>query len=404
VKVLFLTHRLPYAPNRGDRVRAFHIVRTLAPVVDLEVVSLVHDREELSHLDAVRALGARVSAYMVPRARNYCRAAVRLAGTTPLTHLLLDAPDIARGIETLVQERPPDVVLAFCSGMARFALESPLANCPLVLDLVDVDSEKWRVLAESSSWGKGWLYRREAHLLGDFERQAARKATVTMVVNEREAASLRRLAPDADVLVMANGVDVAALRPNGGPTEQPRIVFCGVMNYEPNVDGVLWFARDVWPLVRAKRPDARFVVVGSAPGRTIRSLAAAGSGIEVAGAVPDVRPYLWNAAISVAPLKTARGLQNKVLEAVAAGLPTVVTSEVSGGLPPFVTPACRVADSPESFADQTLALLECSGTKRRALAAQADLSQSTWSAQLASLHAALTSAVRLELPSLPLVR
>jgi glycosyltransferase involved in cell wall biosynthesis len=300
-----------------------------------------------------------------------------LTRTTPLTHLLLDAPDIAHGITTLVQERPPDVVLAFCSGMARFAVESPLANYPLVLDLVDVDSEKWSVLAESSSWWKRWLYRRETQLLGDFERRVARRATVTMVVNEREAASLRRLAPEANVSVM-----------------QPRVVFCGVMNYQPNVDGVLWFAQQVWPLVRAKRPDARFVVVGSAAGRTIRSLAAADSAIEVTGAVPDVRPYLWDAAISVAPLKTARGLQNKVLEAVAAGLPTVITSEVSAGLPAAVAPACRVADSPERFAEHVLSLLGCSAAERRALAVQADLSQLTWSAQLAPLQAALTSAVR----------
>jgi sugar transferase (PEP-CTERM/EpsH1 system associated) len=369
-------------------------VRSLAPLVDLEVLSLVHDCEELSHVDAVRALGVRVSGYMVPRARNYCRGAALLPGTTPLTHLLLDAPDVAGGIKALVEQRPPDVVLAYCSGMARFALESPLANSPLVLDLVDVDSEKWHVLAESSSWWKRWLYRREGRLLGGFERRAARKAAVTLVVNEREAASLRRLAPDANVSVIANGVDLTALCPQGAPAEQPRIVFCGVMNYQPNVDGVLWFARQVWPLIRIKRPDALFVIVGSDPDRAIRSLAVAGSGIEVTGSVPDVRPRLWEAAISVAPLKTARGLQNKVLEAVAAGLPTVVTSEVSAGLPAAVMPACRVADSPESFADQTLALLGGSGKARRALSGQADLSRLTWTAQLAPLQALLASAAQ----------
>jgi len=114
----------------------------------------------------------------------------------------------------------------------------------------------------------------------------------------------------------------------------------------------------------------------------------------VTGAVPDVRPYLWNAAISVAPLKTARGLQNKVLEAVAAGLPTVITSEVSAGLQAAVAPACRVADSPERFAEQVLSLLECSAAKRRDLAFQADLSQLTWASQLALLQPVLASAAR----------
>jgi hypothetical protein len=164
------------------------------------------------------------------------------------------------------------------------------------------------------------------------------------------------------------------------------------MNYEPNVEGVLWFSREVWPTIRDQRPDALFSIVGSDPAAAVRRLASARTGIEVTGTVPDVRSHLWNAAVSVAPLMIARGVQTKVLEAVAAGLPAVVTSQVFEGLPAEIRTACRVADSSEAFAQQTLALLALSGHERRALVAQADLCSLTWERQLLPLHEILTKA------------
>src|SRR5262249_55942107 len=158
---------------------------------------------------------------------------------------------------------------------------------------------------------KRFIYSREARRLAPFERSLVERAHATTVVNEREAEALRRLAPNASIQVMPNGVDVVGLKPVGPPTGSADVVFCGVMNYEPNVEAVLWFANHVWPLVRRSRPDARFVIVGSAPVPAVRRLAAPQSGIEVTSAVPDVRKYLWKAAVAVAPIHMARGVQNK---------------------------------------------------------------------------------------------
>jgi len=194
--------------------------------------------------------------------------------------------------------------------------------------------------------------------------------------------------------VIQNGVDAAALRPPDPPSPSQTVVFCGVMNYAPNEEGAVWFAREVWPLVRKVRPDARLELVGSFPTRRVHELVNAAAGIIVTGHVDDVRSHLWKAAVAAAPLQTARGVQNKVLEAVAAGLPAVVTPVVVDGIPPEVRPACVAADSAPAFADALSGLLSRSPRERRDLAARADVSSISWERRLAPVEAILTQAIQ----------
>ena len=199
--------------------------------------------------------------------------------------------------------------------------------------MVDVDSEKWRALGHTTRGPRGWVYRREADRLSRFEREAASQAYATTVVNERERRSLLALAPDADVRVVPNGIDTAAFRAEGPPSLEPRVVFAGVFNYEPNATAAVWLAERVWPLVKRRQPDARLTLVGANPSPAVTRLASSDASIEVTGTVPRVQPYLWRSAVATAPLATARGIQNKVLEAIAAGMPVVVTPVVQEGLP-----------------------------------------------------------------------
>jgi sugar transferase (PEP-CTERM/EpsH1 system associated) len=286
---------------------------------------------------------------------------------------------------------PPDLVVAFGSGMARFALEPPLKGIPLVLDMVDVDSEKWAALANTSPMWRRWIYRREASTLSVFEAAAATTARVTFVVNEREADALRRIAPHAAIEVVPNGVDVDAFRPSGPPAEAPMVVFCGVMNYQPNEDGVLWFVREVWPKVRAAEPRATFTIVGSGPGPSIRALAADDS-ITVTGRVDRVQPYLWRAAVAVAPLRIARGIQNKVLEAIGAGVPVVVTPAVMAGVPDAARDACVEAADSDAFSQGIVNLFHTAPHDRRRRAERAHLESLRWPNQLRQLEALLQRA------------
>lgn len=394
MRVLFLTHRLPYAPNRGDRARAFHIVEQIRSRMDLEIVSLVHDDREEAGLEVMRERGIHVTACRVPYWRNRLRALAALPGSSTLTHVLLDSPAMRDTLEEIVRERRPDVVLAFCSSMARFAMEPPLDGIPLVVDLVDVDSVKWAQLAESAKQPLGWIYRREARLLSEYERRIVDRARQTVVVNAREAWALAAISPSPKIAVVLLGVDLASVVSPNPPVAAPRLVFCGVMNYPPNVAGIRWFVQEVWPIVRAARPDAEFIVLGAEPVRELHALAARSAGVTVTGTVPEVKPYLWNAAVSVAPLHLARGTQNKVLEAIASGLPAVVTSQVLAGLPPEAYSACRVADERQAFADRVLELLALTPEQRRAIVDSADLHELTWEQQLRPLLRMLRDAAR----------
>ena len=393
MRILFLTHRLPYAPNRGDRVRAYHLLHEMSRWAEVDLVSLVHDADEDAHVRDLRDVTSSITTAKVPRLAGMLRAAAALPTPKPTTHSLLHAPGLAGTVADLVIARRPDLVFAYCTGVAPLALLPALRDVPLVLDMVDVDSAKWAALAKTSPPPLSWIYAREARLLRAFERDVATRSRITLVVTEKEQATLAEIAPAARISVVTNGVDGERLRrPDTEPPASPTVVFCGVMNYAPNVEGVLWLARQVWPIVRRSRADARLEIVGSQPTRAVQDLAGSEAGIIVTGAVPDVRPHLWRAAVAVAPLLTARGIQNKVLEAVAAGLPTVVTPVVSEGLPREVDAACIKADGAEAFAAAIVSLLGRSAEERRTMVLKADVPGLSWKSRFAALEGLLTEA------------
>lgn len=385
MRLLFLTHRLPYAPNRGDRLRAYHMLQHLREHAEIELVSLVHDDEEASHADEVRAFIPRVTIHRVRKARSAINAAGALISGAPLTHALLDAAGMTATLREIHQSRRPDVVFAYCSGMARFAMQPPLEDIPMVLDFVDVDSGKWRDLAASGAAPLSWIYRREAATLGAFEARAAGRAVTSLVVNAREAEAAKALAPQANVQVLHNGVELGRLTPTTPPSSRARVVFCGVMNYAPNAEGMTWFVERVWPMVRAHRPDATLAVVGTDPSPAFQHLCGSDPSITVTGRVADVRDWLWDSAVGIAPLRVARGVQNKALEAIAAGLPIVITEAVACGLPYEAAFASRVANVPGRFADHILDLLSRSPEERRRIAQSADFASLTWARTLQPL-------------------
>jgi sugar transferase (PEP-CTERM/EpsH1 system associated) len=381
VRILFLTHRLPYAPNRGDRIRAYYLLRLLASRHLVQLVSLLHDEDERQRLGDLAGVASSVEVAPVRHLRNRFSAVAALAGSRPLTHVLLSSPAFSCAINRSVAVGRPDVVLAYCTGIATAVFRPPLDTVPCVLDMVDVDSEKWAELSATSTLPLKWIYRREARTLRAFERAAADRAAATTVVSDRERSLAERVL-GRPVTTIPNGVDVDFWARPAGQDIRPEVVFCGVFNYEPNERAAVWLASEVWPQVKQAVPGARLKLVGMSPSPRVRLLAAAGS-IEVTGAVPDVRPHVWQASAAVAPLWLARGTQNKVLEALAAGLPCVVTPAVMEGLPAAARGACAARSDAAGFTEALVSLLR----KPAQIAERAAICESvkllSWESQLA---------------------
>jgi glycosyltransferase involved in cell wall biosynthesis len=262
--------------------------------------------------------------------------------------------------------------------------------------MVDVDSQKWQRLSKQAAWPLSSVYSRETRTLAAAERAMSERARTVLVVSEHEREVLSQLAPRARIEVVPNGVDVESFRPTLPPAVEPVVVFTGRMDYRPNVEAVTWFAAQIWPHVVAARPDARFVIVGDRPARPVRTLAERDRSIQVTGRVGAVQPHLWRSAVAVAPLLTARGLQNKVMESLAAGVPVVLTPGVLAGLPHGVEKGCSVADGADAWIKAVLDMLSLSPAARRSLAQASQVDALSWSAQLAGLPSILRAAVARE--------
>lgn len=335
-ELLFLAHRIPYPPNKGDKLRSYNLLKQLGRDYRVHLGAFIDDPDDWRHVDALRALcGECHFAPLAPRAAKL-RSLTALLGGGALSVPYYRDRGMAHWVRALLRNRPIQRVLAFSGPMAQYV--EPAAGRRRVMDFVDIDSDKWRQYAESRRWPLSWVYRREARTLLQYERTVAAAFDASVFVSDSEADLFKRLAPEcaARVWGIHNGVDTAYFDPVQSftppyPLYEKPIVFTGAMDYWANVEAVNWFAREVFPVVRAADDEARFYIVGARPAAEVQALRRL-PGVIVVGAVDDIRPYLAHAALVVAPLRIARGVQNKVLEAMAMAKITVVTPQALDGI------------------------------------------------------------------------
>ncbi|HRZ05528.1 MAG TPA: TIGR03087 family PEP-CTERM/XrtA system glycosyltransferase [Candidatus Competibacteraceae bacterium] len=343
--LLFLVHRIPFPPNKGDKVRSFHLLRHLAQHYRIWLGTFVDDPDDWRHVDEVRRFCAEVYCAPLDPRRARLWSLRGLATGEPLTLPYYRQAGLQAWVDRVVTEHGIERALVFSSAMAQYLRRPPLDRLRRVMDFVDVDSAKWAQYAENKPWPFSWIYRRESDRLLTFERAVAQEFAASVFVTAEEAALFCRLAPEVPaekVLTVANGVDTDYFNPdreypNPYPAEERVLVFTGAMDYWANVDAVEWFARTVFPEIHRAAPDSRFYIVGARPAATVQQLTTV-PGVRVTGTVPDVRPYIAHAEFSVAPLRIARGVQNKVLEAMAMGKPVLATSAALEGIGPSPAP------------------------------------------------------------------
>ena len=398
--ILFLSHRLPYPPNKGDKIRSHALLKHLVSQGRVHLGCFVDDRTDLAHLDAVRQL-ARGDCHFefIGPATKAVRSAGALVTGNSITVASFASARLQRYLRRLFSGNSIDDVVVFGSAMAPYLFKTEFKPHRVLFDMVDVDSDKWRQYAVASAGLFKWLYRREAVTLEATERSAAQLFGKTLLVSEFEAETFRKIAPESASRIgsLTNGVDLSyfATGTFNNPfseTECP-IVMTGHMGYWPNYEGALWFAKEVLPLVRESLPNARAYFVGTSPSRALR--AAAGRDIVVTGWVADVRPYLQFAGAVVAPLRIARGVQNKVLEAMAMAKPVVATREATRALEVRSGTHLWVANDPRQFADAVLSALKGNERERIARAGRDYVVQNhSWEAVLAGLDTELEAVRR----------
>jgi sugar transferase (PEP-CTERM/EpsH1 system associated) len=366
--ILFLAHRIPYPPNKGDKIRSWHILEHLLKqhVVhlgcfvddekDLEYRSFLSEKTASSCFDFVTQVGQKVSALY-----GFLSGKALSVSAYPKAKL-------ERYAEDVLSDNNIDLVYVFSGAMMEFTEAAIAQDIPVILDLVDVDSAKWADYARESMLPVSALYRREAKLLLQYEEKSTQKAARTFFVSNAEAQLFNDLTNTQfkeRVCALKNGVDLnrfdiqkyGQINYRQVNNDGTVILFTGAMDYRPNVEAVLWFAHHVWPTVKSQYKDAIFKVAGGPVAPSIQQLNGF-NGIEVTGYVDDMAEEISHADIVVAPLKTARGIQNKVLEGMAMAKPVVATSLANEGIDAEHEVCVFVADKADAFADKIITLMQ----------------------------------------------
>ncbi len=397
-KLLFLAHRIPYPPNKGDKIRSFNILKHLAQTYDVLLGAFADDADDLLHIDFLKSICCEVMIRPLNGRQKRLSSLFGLVTGDALSVRYFRDRALSRWTRKKLADPDVRTVFIYSSTMAQYVLPRPATVSRLVSDLVDLDSAKWLEYAQHARWPMNWVFAREGRQLAAFECRVVTQSDQSSFVSDEEALLYRRAFPEhaGRVFTFRNGVDLeffdpGLTHPSPYPPNAVPVVFTGAMDYRANVDAVQWYAEHVHPRVRSQSPGAVFFIVGANPTPAVRKLGGI-PGVVVSGRVEDIRPYVAHAACIVAPLRIARGLQNKVLEAMAMARPIVATTAALEGIPMSEgVPVLEVSDA-EEFARGVLQWLSSSPSANEALSSRRLVQQVfSWESNLARLDEALRS-------------
>jgi polysaccharide biosynthesis protein PslH len=392
--ILFLAHRVPYPPDRGDKIRGYHVLKYLSGKKRVHLIAFADDPADLKQKSGLTKYTGNRS--IVWRAKSQALAGVQaLIQHRPVSLTSFDNDALRQSVESILERHRIDTIYVFSSQMAQYLPARPRQR--VIMDFVDMDSAKFAAYAKSSKGPMSWMLGREARLLLAHEKAIAARADANLFVSEAEAALFRQRTGADRVHVIENGIDTEFFDPSAtfkrvdvmGST----IVFTGQMDYRPNIEGVTWFVETILPHIRLVHPDARFMIVGRNPTEAVKALGKY-PGVAVVGEVPDVRGWLAQASVVVAPLKLARGIQNKVLEGMAMARPVVASEAAATGIDHGGT--IKVGSTVGEIAEAVTRLLS---DRRRATelglaARQQVIDRYSWEARLSPLDEVLGQPLR----------
>ena len=336
-EILFLAHRIPFPPDRGDKIRSHHYLRALARIAPVHVACLGETDGDMVQEGELAELSA--SHCLVHRSKPLPLAGVEaLTKRKPVSLTAFHSSAIERFVADTIAKRPIAAIFVFSGQMGQYVPWDFKGR--VVIDLCDVDSAKFGAYAESKGGPRSWIDAREERLLRVEEERLAHRADHWLLISEAEAQLLKSRMKQpgaASIRAMGNGIDADFFNPETTPDQPglnddgPHFVFTGQMDYAPNVSACQRATKHLMPEMRKQHPNAQFHIVGRAPSDAVLALDGV-NGTHVWGEVPDVRPFLKSADAVLAPLTIARGVQNKVLEAMAMAKPVVLSPEAATGI------------------------------------------------------------------------
>ena len=360
MKILFLCHRLPFPPNRGGRIRSFHILKHLSREHDVTVATVRRSGDDATAVEQLRAVSRRQILAPVSELRSWLRALTRVPTPTPASFAYFHSSEWGRSVRGALADSY-DLVFVHCAAMAPYVAGARAAT---ILDFGDMDSEKWVAYSRRKRFPAALVYRVEEKKVRRAEVQLARRFDLCTCATRGELETLERYGAARRTGWFPNGVDAEYFRPSPAPSDRDTICFLGRMDYYPNEDAMLWFCDRVLPEVRAQRPGTTLWIVGANPSRVVLRLGKR-PGVRVTGSVPDVRPYAARATLSVAPLNIARGVQNKILESLAMGIPVVASTLAASGTETVPGEHLVTATEPREFVAAILRLLSDAPERQR---------------------------------------
>ncbi len=333
--LLFLAHRIPYPPNKGDKIRSYHFLKYLSTAYRVHLGTFIDEINDWQYTDKLDAICAETCYLPLNPLTAKISSLTALLTGEALSLPYYKSQAMQNWVDNTIKTHSIKKVFIFSSVMAQFINNSH--DVELFVDFVDVDSDKWRQYAKNKKYLSAWIYQREAAYLLAYEKKIARQAKLSFFVSEPEADLFKKLAPEVaeKTTFINNGVDTDYFSPEQSftspyPANEEVLVFTGAMDYWANVDAVTWFAEAVFPQLSKNYPTLKFYIVGSKATKEV--IALANDRVIVTGTVDDIRPYIAHAKLAIAPLRIARGIQNKVLEAMAMGKYVIATSAAMEGI------------------------------------------------------------------------
>lgn len=394
MKVLFVCHRFPYPPNEGGKIRAFNMIRHLQRSGhQVTVASPVRTREELQQGIGLAEYCAGYVTHEISAAGAALRMGLYLAAQTPSSFGYFYSHRLQKDINSLIARHEFDLIVVHCSSAAQYV--EHVRGIPMLLDFCDMDSQKWLAYAKFKSFPGSLGYHLEGRKLQRRETRQANMFDICTCATPFEWQTLQGLTGAVSGGWFPNGVDADYFAASDDASVHEEICFVGRMDYYPNEQAVIGFCREVLPLVRAQRPHVKFIIVGAKPSARVTALGTH-DGVEVTGTVPDVRPYVRRAALTVAPLQIARGTQNKILESMAMTTPVVASAQAAGGVDARSGDGLLIANDPAGYRDAVLSILEDAELRQRlgASGRQRVLTNHSWRHAMEKLDALIEECMR----------